>query len=205
MSGLSKGIFSLLAVLLAGGCASTTLKTELARKDRKIKSLNSEIGLLREKNTDIARARYSYRGKFQSSQNELTATKNAELRSRQVIQSKDQQISLLKQRPTGPAAGSSAKSVKNGGGASSGGKYHLRIISLPKNSHNEKVVKQIAEHLRKRGISHVVPRGSGKFWVIDIGHFESIRTSAARDLQKTVRSLKYKGIRQFRDAIYVPY
>ena len=85
------------------------------------------------------------------------------------------------------------------------GQYHLRIISLPKNSHNRKVVQQIASHLRSRGIQSVVPRESGKFWVIDIGGFESIRTAETRKLRSTLRSMKYKGIRQFRGAIYVPY
>ncbi|MBN4049928.1 hypothetical protein JYT84_00710 [bacterium AH-315-M10] len=189
---------------MVGGCANTTLKTENARHVRKIKVMTGELGLLREKNSHIARERNQYRDKYQSRQAEIDAVKTG-------LRSSQQLIAELRSQKTAAAAQAARKPkvvVKRPTqkAVSSGkGQYHLRIISLPKNSHNRKVVQQIASHLRSRGIQSVVPRESGKFWVIDIGGFESIRTAETRKLRSTLRSMKYKGIRQFRDAIYVPY
>lgn len=210
MSGWSKGFVSLMALLMLGGCANTAMKEEVRRKDRKIKSLNAELGLLREKNDQVARERDAYRSKFQSSSQALDAHKTTQMRTQQLLASKDDQIAVLKRsqpsrRPSARSSGSAGKSSKVARSSGPKGRYHLRIISLPDNSHNRKVVQDIASFLKSRGIQEVVPRKSGKFWVVDIGHFQSIRTSEARDLKKTVRSMRYKGIRQFKDAIYVPY
>lgn len=89
--------------------------------------------------------------------------------------------------------------------AATGGKYHLRIISLPKNGGNEKIAQEIAAFLETQSVSSVVPRSSGNFWVVDIGHFSSVRAPEAQALKEKIQDMKYEGVRQFKDPIFVTY
>jgi hypothetical protein len=44
-----------------------------------------------------------------------------------------------------------------------------------------------------------------KFWVVDVGKFDSPNTSEAKSFQKSIQETKYDGSYQFRDAFYISY
>jgi outer membrane murein-binding lipoprotein Lpp len=220
------------ATLLAGvmalmtGCSSTKKhQLEIANKDKQIKALNSELGLLSEKNRQLTGEVEASRAQSQAAMAQVEASKNAQGQVGKVLEEKDQrlrekdqQIAYLrklaekKQQVKVVQAPAMAPSMHGGpvvrGPVSTGGggPYHLRIISLPNNRHSEQVARSIASYLSSQGITGAIPRlSSGKHWVVDIGTFTSIRSSDASTLKEKVRGLRYRGIRQFKDAYYVPY
>ena len=105
----------------------------------------------------------------------------------------------------GAATGALGSKPGATGARSGGGKYHLRIISLPGDARHQKIVQEMASFLRSKGIQDVNPRRSGRFWVIDIGNFASIRSSQAVALKNKVRGLSYRGVKQFRSAYFAEY
>lgn len=86
------------------------------------------------------------------------------------------------------------------------GLYHLRIISLPANDFNAASVREIARWLTEdKQIPDVVARRSGDYWVVDIGHFQSIRDADAVALKHAIRGMRYRGVTQFRSAYFAKY
>ena len=83
------------------------------------------------------------------------------------------------------------------------GPYQLRIIALPRNPSTEKIVRDIAERLEDEGIGGIRCRTSGRYWVIDIGSFDSPRSRHARLLKDRIRSMTYEGRQQFSSAYFV--
>lgn len=89
-------------------------------------------------------------------------------------------------------------------------KFSLRIISLPYHDYYSKTAHKIAEYMKKEhGIdsanARIAQSQHTKYWVVDVGKFDSSDTQEAKDFQKKVQETKYEGSYQFKDAFYVSY
>ena len=194
-------IVALAALLaIAGGCASEPTQCgpgPLAMKDQEIQHLAYEVAKQRENaialqaEADIANA------KLAAKEEELRVFRQ-EMKARETEPPK----ALAPARPPEPipAKGDPAPTP-----VSTARRWHLRIISLPKNEPNELAVREIAAHLGKLGVPEAVPRTAGEHWVVDIGAFPSSGEAEAQALWKRLTGLEYEGRRQFQSAYFVAY
>ncbi len=84
--------------------------------------------------------------------------------------------------------------------------YYLRIISLDKHEYFQKRAQGIADHLKnKGGINNAIVRQSGRYWVIDIGGYPSMRSKEAKNVHEKIKNMRYEGIYQFKDAYFINY
>jgi outer membrane biosynthesis protein TonB len=89
-------------------------------------------------------------------------------------------------------------------------KFFLRIISLPYHEYYSKMATKIADYMHKeKGIELSKARVSNhqktKYWVVDVGKFDSADTKEAKEFQKKVQDIKYDGTYQFKDAFFISY
>jgi outer membrane biosynthesis protein TonB len=88
--------------------------------------------------------------------------------------------------------------------------FYLRIISLEHHEYYQVKTKQIAEFLKGQGFKEAKARVSKdpkgeKYWVVDIGQFDTVSTEAAKEFKEKIRQMKYEGVQQFKDAYYIQY
>lgn len=220
---------------LVGCGSNAEMEQKLRVQDAKIKSLSNDNNLLADQNRALQGERDVYKARYQATQSTVNGLQSQLQTTSELVRSKDAQVARERQiaaeaRADAKAAKlAAAKTIVNvpqyggaqtaahvpagsqgsltGSGSSSSGKgkYHLRIISLPGGSRNEKTIREMESYLKSKGIRDVVARKSGSYWVIDIGHFNSIRSSDATALKTRIRGMRYKGIRQFSSAYFAQY
>jgi hypothetical protein len=227
MGSMMKGAVLGFVVVLAGGCASgPSHEDQLADRDQEIQSLGMELNqakhdLVREKHDSVV-----VTNDLVSRDREVETLRETVDAQQRVIEEKEQKAELygrlastyqertqkaeseadrLRQASAGPSAVPSPIVEIEPEPELPRGKVHLRIISLPKNEPNRDAIDEIASFLEERRITDVVARASGNFWVIDIGFFPSTGVSDAVSLRQDIRSMKFQGVRQFEDSIFVTY
>ncbi len=82
-------------------------------------------------------------------------------------------------------------------------KFALRIISLEAQDYYKKMAAKIVAFLEEQGIENTDVRQVGQHLVIDINGFDSINNSKAKEFQEKIRTMKYQGIQQFKDAYFI--
>ncbi|MDP7034660.1 MAG: hypothetical protein QF752_09230 [Planctomycetota bacterium] len=209
-------------LFLAVGCATqTTQIDELAEKQRRIRSLEREVArlgrdkmeiqqqvkvhqdqvLVKNKEVDALRVEVEKGSKARREAEETTRMALARVsetqRQKESIRAEMKKLSIANKSVVGPKAKPSV--------VQQNGKYHLRIISLPKDRNGEVAVREIEKALSKAGYKGIEARTSGKFWVIDIGRFTSMKSAEAQALKTRIRGFKYQGVRQFKTAYFVTY
>lgn len=221
---------SLVAALVAfTGCSSAQKDDQIRLQAAKISTLTSDNNQLVEQNRQLSGEREVLRARNdgalsqieglsreKQTYQQLVAAKESQIqREREIVRQAELRAEQAKRDNThtvvnvsGTGGGGSGAAGSTGSAASSGkggGKYHLRIISLPGNAQGEKTAQEMARFLSSQNIANATPRKSGNFWVIDVGHFDSIRSSDATSLKEKVRGMRYKGIEQFRSAYFAQY
>lgn len=227
---LGLGTVPMAMVLAAVGCSSEPDPKDvaLAQKDQQIQGLEEQIAQEREHALQIEADAEVANARVSAMEQENGALKQALTSKDQLVAEKARLAEVERQRaeeakkradaaqsaprysaapaaPSGRSSGSEESPKSVGGEKSVGGKYHLRIISLPKNEPNEQAIQEIAGHLKKMDVPDVVPRQSGNHWVIDIGFFGSTKAPEAEALKQKLTTMKFQGVRQFESAYFVTY
>jgi len=222
---VSKGVVLGLVAVLAGGCASgPSPEEQLVEREQEIQSLGMELNQAKH---DLVREKHDsevVENDLQSRDREVETLRETVDAQQRVIEEKDQKAELygrlastyqerseraeseaerLRQVPSMP--GPISEPIIEEVPALPQGKVHLRIISLPKNEPNRDAIDEITSFLEEMQINDVVPRISGNYWVIDIGFFPSTGVSEAVSLREQIRGIKFQGVRQFQDSIFVTY
>lgn len=87
--------------------------------------------------------------------------------------------------------------------------FHLRVISLPYHELYHKSAQKIANFIKKeKGLqahAHASANKTEKFWVVDVGKFDTPNTAEAKAFQKSIQEMKYENTYQFKDAYYISY
>ena len=222
---VSKGWMLGLVTILAAGCASgPTHEEELATRDQEIQALGMQLNQAKHDLVRENHEREVVENDLGSKTREIDSLKETVGAQQRVIEEKEQKADLYGRlastyqerteqaesemqrlrQATVPTIEVPALIIEEEP-AMPDGNVHLRIISLPKNSPNRDAIDEITYFLEKLEIEHVVPRASGNFWVIDIGYFSNTRVTEAVSLRDRMRSMKFQGVRQFEDSIFVTY
>ncbi len=217
-------------VLAAVGCSSEPDPKDvaLAQKDQEIQALSVQVAQERERalqieaDAEVSSARVSSMEQENGALKQALNAKDAQIADKaRLAESERQRAEEAKRRadvaqtaarysappPTssGRSSGGDETPKSIGSEKGTGGKYHLRIISLPKNEPNEQAIQEIAGHLNKLQVPDVISRQSGSHWVIDIGFFPSTKAPEAEALKQKLTTMKFQGVRQFESAYFVTY
>lgn len=158
-------------------------KQENQKLKKTINSLNGRIALLEKQQEQAAKAKQEAEKK-----EALLAQANIAVVPQKLVEEKVE-ITPVAEKITPEEA--------------SNGKFALRIISLEAQDYYKKMAAKIVTFLEDQGIENADVRQIGQHLVIDINGFDSINNSKAKEFQEKIRTMKYQGIEQFKDAYFI--
>ncbi len=88
--------------------------------------------------------------------------------------------------------------------------YHLRIISYEYHPYYQEEANKIQKFLKKEhsleaDVREASNKKGDKYWVVDVGKFESENAPEAKEFAKKVKGIQYQRGKQFHDAFFVQY